>query len=73
MDPAHNKSINDGLSGNVDEWYGRWPAREAVDDSEEVLVAVGGREGYEVDVEVLEPLVGDGEVADGRHSVSGNF
>ena len=67
------KGVDYSFGADFLEGYSGRPSRESVDHREEVTVAVGFGHHGDVDVNVRESSIGDGEFMDGRDRVSANF
>ena len=68
-DPSERETIHDRFDGHVLQWDRGWPTCESVDDGEDILVSVGLTECDNVEIDVVETLRGDREVADRWDSV----
>ena len=64
-----------GNSGRRDvcEWNSDGPSGHAIDGREQVMETIGFWHFYEVDVPMVESLLGNDEFADWLHRVSGDF
>ena len=68
-DPSERETIHDRFDGHVLQWDRGWPTCESVDNCEDILVSVGLTECDDVEIDVVETLRGDREIADRWNSV----
>ena len=73
LNPAGNKCVDDGLCRDVLEWDGDWPTSKSVYRGQEMATSVRERERHKVEVDVVEPLVGDGKVAYRRNRMASDL